>query len=184
MLEIVIPDRELYDEKNEEFITVKGAKLQLEHSLVSISKWEAKWHVPFFSKENKTREQTLDYVKCMTLTKNVDDSIYKYIPDNVLDEISEYMENPMTATWFAEDRNKNKSKKQSKEIVTSELVYCWMTQLNIPTEYQKWHFNRLITLIRVCSEKNSPDKKMSKKELAERNHSINAARRAAHRSKG
>lgn len=181
-LTIVIPSRELYDEKNNEFFYINGATLRLEHSLVSISKWESKWKKPFISSEDKTMEETIDYVKCMTLTQNVDDSVYRGLTNSNLKQINEYISDSMTATWFSEE---SKRKGRNNRIVTSELIYCWMIALNIPVEFEKWHLNRLITLIQVCNEENNTDhKKMSKREILNRNRSINEARKAAMRTKG
>lgn len=179
MLEIVIPSTELWNEEKQEFVFIKGATLKLEHSLVSLSKWESKWCKPFLSKDDKTREETLDYIKCMTLTQNVDADIYSYITDDNINKIVTYINAPMTATTFREE-----NKGGSREIVTAELIYYWMIALNIPFECQKWHLNKLLTLIRVCNVKNQPPKKMSKREIMSRNASLNAARRKQLNSKG
>lgn len=187
MLQITIPAAdaiEEWDEIHEEFIyteSTKEATLCLEHSLVSISKWESKWCKPFLTKEEKTAEETIDYVKCMTLTKNVDPEVYNHLTDDNIMQINRYIDAPMTATWFSEDPN---SRKPSREQVTSELIYYWMIALNIPFECQKWHLNRLLTLIRVCNVKNQPPKKMSRKQIMERNRALNAARRKRLNSKG
>lgn len=173
MLEITIPDNKLWDEKNEEFIPIKCQKLKLEHSLLSLSKWEAKWCKPFLSKDEKTLEETIDYVKCMTLTPVTDTNIYLGLTNKNIKEINRYIEAPMTATTF----NNVKAGSPSREIITSELIYYWMIALNIPFECQKWHINRLLTLIRVCNIKNQPSKKMSKREILSRNAALNAARR-------
>ena len=175
MLKVTIPKAEFFDERTNEFVYVDEHTLTLEHSLVSISKWESKWCKPFITSDSKTHEETIDYIRCMTLTQNVDPDVYNYIPADVIKQIQEYIDAPMTATWFS----KNDGAKKSREVITSELVYYWMIALNIPFECQKWHFNRLITLIRVCSLKNSPPKKMSKKDILARNRSLNAARRKA-----
>lgn len=181
MLQITIPATELYDEKLEKFVKVKSVDLQLEHSLVSISKWEAKWHKPFLGSDAKSAEETLDYVKCMTITPHVDPYAYMALTQANVDEVSKYIQDPMTATWFRDDKNK----RPNREVITSELIYYWMIALNIPSEYQKWHLNRLLTLIRVCNEKNQPNKKkMSKADLAKRNSSLNAARRQANHTSG
>lgn len=180
MLKITIPSYELYDESIEEFVTTKEQDLVLEHSLVSLSKWESKWCKPFLSDKPKTREEELDYVRCMTITQNVDPIVYKYIPQKLLQEINDYIEAPMTATFFTEQKNK----KANKEIITNELIYYWMITLGIPVEFEKWHLNRLITLIRVCSAKNSPQKKMSKKETTEYYKNLNEIRRKQLNSKG
>ena len=173
MLRITIPAIELWDENKEEFINTKEQTLQLEHSLVSLSKWESKWNKPFLSKDTKTEEEELDYIKCMTITQNVDPNVYKFIPLNVREEIKEYINAPMTATWFSEDKNT----KSSSEQITSELIYYWMVAQNIPFECEKWHLNRLITLIKICNIKSQPPKKMGKKAIMSRNAALNAARR-------
>lgn len=180
MLKITIPSMEIYDPEENLFINTKEQTLSLEHSLVSISKWESKWRKPFLSKDSKTIEELKDYVRCMTLTQNVDPDLYKFIPESVIRTVLDYIDEPMTATWFRDD----KSKPKSREVITSEIIYYWMIAQGIPFECQKWHLNRLLTLIRVCSEKNAPQKKMGKKELLSRNKALNAARRKAHKSKG
>lgn len=171
MLEVTIPGQEMWDEKKEEFISTKGTTLRLEHSLVSLSKWESKWHKPFLGNGEKTVEETIDYIRCMTLTQNVDPKVYDFINDAVIKQVEEYIDNPMTATWFS-DIGTNNGKE---EVVTAEIIYYWMIAQQVPFECQKWHLNRLITLIRVCNEKNKPPEKMSKKDFA----AINAARRKA-----
>lgn len=181
MLQIVIPEGEFYDEKNGEFVNIKETKLQLEHSLISLSKWESKWCKPFLSQDIKTEEQNIDYVRCMTINQNVDPKVYYGISPAILQEISDYINAPMTATWFSEDKNKAK---KSKEVITNELIYYWMVALQIPFECERWHINRLLTLIRVCNIKNEPPKQMSKKDLLNRNKSLNAARRAKLGSRG
>lgn len=179
MLKIVIPGRELFDEEKSEFIEIKSQKLALEHSLVSISKWESKWKKPFLGHEEKTLEQSIDYIRCMTLTQNVDPQIYYCITNENVKEVSDYINDPMTATWFS-----NQRKGGGREVVTSEIIYYWMIALNIPFECQKWHLNRLLTLIQVCNEKNAPVRKMSKRDILSRNRSLNAARRAKLHTKG
>lgn len=179
MLKITIPAIELYDEIKEEFISSKEQILTLEHSLVSLSKWESKWCKPYLTKEGKTIEETIDYIKCMTITQNVDDKTYTYITNENIMQIRNYIEADMTATTF-----NNESKSKSREVITSELIYYWMITLNIPFECQKWHLNRLLTLINVCNIKNSPPKKMGKKDLARRNAELNAARRKSLNSEG
>ena len=180
MLRITIPAIELWDENKEEFINTKEQTLQLEHSLVSLSKWESKWNKPFLSKDTKTEEEELDYIKCMTITQNVDPNVYKFMPLNVREEIKEYINAPMTATWFSEDKNT----KSSSEQITSELIYYWMVAQNIPFECEKWHLNRLITLIKICNIKSQPPKKMGKKAIMSRNAALNAARRKQLNTKG
>ena len=179
MLPITIPDTELWDEQNKRFIEVKAQTLKLEHSLVSLSKWESKWHKSFLHTE-KTEEELLDYIKFMTLTQNVDPNVYLCLNLNHINKIRDYINNPMTATTV----NENKNGKKNREIVTSEVIYYWMIALNIPFECQKWHLNRLITLVKVCNAKNEPPKKRSKREIMEQNAAINAARRKRLNTKG
>lgn len=180
MLQITIPPKELYDEAKEEFIEMKGQVLQLEHSLVSISKWEAKWCKRFISKEEKSYEETIDYIKCMTITQNVNPDVYNNLTQENLDQVNAYISAPMTATWFSDDT----SGPANREHVTSELIYYWMIALNIPFECQKWHLNRLLTLIRVCNIKNKQPKKMSRSEIMSRNAALNAARRKQLNTRG
>ena len=179
MLEITIPERELFDEATCRFIYVSKQTLRLEHSLVSLSKWESKWGKPFLSKEKKTLDETIDYIKCMTLTQNVDDSVYQYLGNDNINKINKYIESPMSATTFGPENSR-----PNREIVTSELIYYWMIALNIPFECQKWHLNRLLTLVRICSIKNQPPKKMGKREIMSRNAALNAARRKQLNTKG
>ena len=174
MLQITVPiSPEGWDEERQEFVDPQVKTLQLEHSLVSISKWESKWHKAFLSKKDKTEEEIFDYVKCMTLTQNVDPSVYDHLTVDNVNQIKAYIEDPMTATVI----NTNASDKSNKETVTSELIYYWMIALNIPSEYQKWHINRLLKLIEVCNVKNSPPKKRSKSDIMRSNAALNAARR-------
>lgn len=180
MLRITIPAQELWDSDKQEFIYTKEQVLQLEHSLVSVSKWEAKWCKTFLSKKEKTYEETVDYIKCMTITQNVDPDVYNYLTEENMKEIDNYISAPMTATWFSDERTGSANNEQ----VTSELIYYWMIALNVPFECQKWHLNRLLTLIRVCNIKNKPPKKMSKSEIMSRNAALNAARRKQLGTKG
>ena len=180
MLEITIKSCELFDSEKEEFITIPEQTIKLEHSLVSLSKWESKWCKPFLSKEDKSYEETIDYIKCMTLTQNVNPIVYGLIDRDSMKQITKYIEAPMTATTFYDD----KKSKYSREIVTSELIYYWMVSLQIPFECQKWHLNRLLTLIKVCSIKSEPPKKMSTRDVMSRNAALNAARRKRLNTKG
>ncbi len=180
MLKITVPGLELYDETKNEFINYKDQILQLEHSLVSISKWEAKWHKPFLSDEDKTLEEIIDYIKCMTITQNVKSDVYDRLTSDNIQTINDYIQDSMTATTFSDDKKKT----GKKEIVTSEVIYYWMVTYNIPMECQKWHLNRLLTLVKVCTIKNSPPKKMSNSEIISRNKALNAARRKKLNTKG
>lgn len=180
MLEIVIPETEMWDERTQTFVYTKEQTLRLEHSLVSLSKWESKWCKPFLNNQEKTVEETIDYIRCMTISQNVDPNVYGCITNEQLQEIFKYIEAPMTATTFSQRERKGSNREQ----ITAELIYYWMITCNIPFECQKWHINRLLTLIRVCEIKNTPPKKMSKRELMSRNASLNAARRRKLNSKG
>ena len=184
MLTLVVPATEWYDESKEEFVTVKEQKLQLEHSLVSVSKWESKWQKVYLDEKRvPTPEESLDYIRCMTITQNVDEMVYLAIGQSpsLQKQVQDYINNKMTATFFSDDKKKHGP---TREKVTSELIYYWMISQNIPFECQKWHLNRLLTLIKVCNVKSTPQKKMSAKELARRNNDLNAARRAALHTKG
>ena len=176
MLEIVLPAVEYWDEKKEEFVvSKKEQKLQFMHSLVSLSKWESKYCKPFLSTHDKTYEEILDYIKFMTITQNVKDETYERLFNlpGAVQKIQEHINAPMTATTFVD----NGGGKSNSEQITAELIYYWMISLQIPVEFQKWHLNRLLTLIRVCNVKNQPPKKMSKRDINARNAALNAARR-------
>lgn len=182
MLQVKIPSIEMWDELKEEFVNgQEEVTLSLEHSLVSISKWESKWHKPFLSKQDKTSEETLDYIRCMTLTPNIDPNVYNRLTKENFEEINKYISESMTATTFSEDKNG----KRNNEIITNEIIYHWIVSLNLPlSECEKWHLNRLITQIRVCSIKNQPPKNMSKNSIMKQNAALNAARRKKYNTKG
>ncbi len=180
MLQLEIPKRELFDETKQEFITLKQESLQLEHSLVSLSKWESKWCKPFLDKTKKTTEEIVDYIRCMTITQNVSLEAYMYLPDSVFKKIDEYINAPMTATWFSEQ----KTAPRNTEVITAELIYYWMIALTIPFECQKWHLNRLLTLIRICNIKQNPPKKKGRREMLNERAAMNRARQEQHKTKG
>lgn len=175
MIRISTPSGEYYDDVRQEFVTVVGQTVLLEHSLRSLAKWEARWKKPFLSKKEKTRAETIDYVRCMAVTPGVDPSIFETLTSENLAQISQYINNPMTATTFS-DRDQNK--RPSREIVTAELIYYWMVALQIPFECQDWHLNRLLTLIHVCEIKNQPKKKINQKQAASERTRLNRARKA------
>ena len=192
MLKITIPDQprqQLWDESKEEFIYlpgVKGCELTLEHSLLSISKWESIWCKPFLKKEDRTVEETLSYIECMTISpSNVDPEVYKRIPATEYERVQNYINSPATATIIS-DIDSSGGKGSKGEIKTSELIYYYMTVCNIPFECQKWHLNRLLTLIRVCEIKNNPkgQKKLTPNEIRKNNDKLNEERRKAMHSKG
>ena len=176
---VTIPEQEIFVPPDR-FIYTKEITFKIEHSLVAIAKWEAKWHVPFLdANTEKTNEMMIDYIRCMTISQNIDPKVYYNIPPNVMKEINDYIDDPQTATWFRDTGKAGRG-----EVITNELVYYWMIAQQIPPEYAKWHFNHLMTLIRVCSEKNAPQKKMSKRDIYSQNRALNAARRKASGSKG
>lgn len=180
MLQIKISGKEAWDEKSEQFVSIPDTVLSLEHSLISISKWEAKWHVPFLSKDKKTPEQIIDYIKCMTVTPSVKPEVYNLLNRTHIEAVMDYIDDPMTASTIKHLGGP----KRSREIITSELIYYWMVSLQIPFECQKWHVNRLMMLIQICSAKNQPEKKMSKRNTMQQNAALNAARRQRMHSKG
>ena len=179
MLRLIIPGLEYYDEVKNEFVYYDEQVLQLEHSLVSISKWESKWCKPFLDNKDKSVEEIIDYIKCMTITQNVKPEVYNRLTEKNIIEINDYIDHPMTATTF-----NDMSRPGSREIITSEVIYYWMITFNIPFECQKWHLNRLLTLIKVCNIKNNPPKKMSKQEILNRNKALNEARKKELKSRG
>lgn len=180
MLQITIPAMEMWDERTNRFVNRKEQTLQLEHSLVSISKWESKWRKAFLGPVDKTEEEVLDYIKCMTITQNVDPETYNYLTRSNIEDINEYISAPMTATTFPEE----KQSKLNREIITSEIIYYWMVALNIDFKCERWHLNRLLTLIRVCNIKNQPPKKRSKRDIMSRNAALNAARKQQLNTRG
>lgn len=183
MLQITIPAGELFNESTSEFINTPDQTIQLEHSLVSLSKWESKWHIPFLDclTEGKlTTDQTIDYIKFMTLTKNVDPNCYLFLNEKNIEAIKEYITNPMTATTFSNEPKGS----GGREKITNEILYYDMVALNIPFECEKWHLNRLMTLIKVCNIKSQPPKKMGMGDTMRSNAALNAARRKQFRTKG
>lgn len=181
MLQIIVPIiPEGWDEEKEEFVDPVVQTLELEHSLVSLSKWESKWCKNFISNNDKTHEEVLDYIRCMTLTPNVHPDIYKLLTKDNVDDINAYINAPMTATTFS---NVGRGK-PNREVITAEVIYYWMTALQIPLDCDKWHLNKLITLIRVSSIKNQPSKKRSGSEIVRRNDAINEQRLKQLNTKG
>lgn len=176
MLKIVIKEDEFWDNEIRRFIPVPGATVYLEHSLSSISKWEGKWHKPYLDQDTpKSYEETVDYIRCMCLNPDeLEDIHYTILARFHMNEIEDYKLNPMTATRISN----SKPKGQQTEIVTAEVIYYWMFSQQIPLECENWHFNKLMTLIRVFNIKNGKPEKMSKREIFERNRALNKARKA------
>lgn len=182
MLKLVVPAREWLNEQDSTFVGHPETTLLLEHSLLSVSKWEAKWKKPYLDPNNARRDpmEFLDYVRCMTINKGVNDLVYFNLSKKMINEIVEYIDDPMTATRITHRHGRP----VNREIITSEVIYYWMISYGIPVEFEKWHLNRLMTLIDVCANKNNPDKKMSKNEIYKQNASLNKMRRAQRHSKG
>lgn len=168
--QIRIKKQELWDPVNEEFVYIDEQVLTFNHCLVSLHKWEQKYKKPF-AKSEKTREEMLDYIRIMCITKKVNPTVFNYLPEEAIRELNDYINDPMTATTFSKE-----DKAPNRETVTAELIYYWMIKLNIPVEFQYWHFNSLMTLIRVCSIKEQPPKKMGRRQLLSRNRALNEQR--------
>lgn len=180
MLRILVPMTEAYDESNQMFVPQDLVALELEHSLVSLSKWESEFEKPFLGEKDKTGEEILGYVKAMTITPDIPEEVFlKLTPDNI-DRINKYIDARMSATWFSESPGAPKSR----DVITSELIYYWMTVFQIPFECERWHLNRLFTLIRICNIKQAKPKKMSRAEIAARNRELNAQRKAQLKTTG
>lgn len=181
MLTIEIPDAEYFKEDTGQFVSITGRSIQLEHSLISISKWESLWEKPFFSRKKKTDQEYLSYIKCMTINQNVDPFVYLNLSSDNLDRIKDYISKKMTATVITKRKTGSSSVGQ---FWTSELIYCYMFMYNIPMECEKWHINRLLTLIEVCQNENAPKEKMSKKAQRDWQRSQNELRKKQYNTKG
>lgn len=181
MLKIVLSDED-YDEETETFIKTNTHVIELEHSLVSLSKWESKWEIPFLSDNTRTDEQTLDYIRCMCVNINGDDLDVDRLTQGHIDSINKYITAKMTATTFIVSPNSGPTNDGS--FITSELIYYWMIALKIPVSFETWHINRLLTLIKVVNQKSQPAKKMSAKDLRSRQQMLNAQRRQQMGSSG
>lgn len=178
MLELIIGD-EGFDQDNNIFVLTNVVKLELEHSLAALSKWEQKYKLPFLSSD-KSREQLEDYVRMMCLTPNIPPEVFQRLDESHYETINEYIADPMTATWFGKDPNERPAQK----IITAEVIYYWMSALNIWIEAENWHLNRLITLVRVINAENSPKKPMSKADQARQQRELNARRRQEMQNRG
>jgi hypothetical protein len=179
MLRITIPLTEGYNEETQEFDITEGFELKMEHSLASLSKWECKWEKPFLGNDQKTDEQVRDYIRMMILGEIPPEETLSKLSSQNITEIDTYIEAKMTATWFNEPK-----KPPTREVITAEIIYYWMTALNIPFECENWHLTRLLTLIKVCNFKNAPTDKMSPAARAQSQRDLNAQRRAELGTKG
>jgi hypothetical protein len=180
MLTIVILGTEMFDETKQEFVTEGDITLELEHSLVSLSKWESIYEKPFLGTKEKTTEEVLEYIKVMTVTPNIPPEAYLNLSESNIQAINDYIDSKKTATWF----NDPPGAPASRDVITAELIYYWMIVFQIPFECENWHLNRLFTLIRVCNLKQAKPKKMSRAEVAARNRELNAQRRQQLGTKG
>jgi hypothetical protein len=180
MLTLTIPAVEMFDEVSQEFLYSDEIVLELEHSLVSLSKWETTWEKPFLGPDPKTPEETIGYIVAMTLTPNVPPEVYQRLNNSHLTQVNEYIESKMSATWFTE----HAPQKKTREIITSELIYYWMVALTIPFECETWHLNRLFTLIKVANQKNQPPKKMNPRDAAAQQRALNEARKKQYGTSG
>ena len=180
MLKIVIPGQEYFDSDIEEFVTFDETVLEFEHSLVSLSKWESKFEKPFLNQDNKSSEEALGYIEAMIMTPDYPPDILDKLTQANVDEINEYINKKMTATTFRELPGGG----NTGELITSELIYFWMSSYKIPVDHETWHLSRLFTLIKVFAAKNGKQKKMSRSEVAARNRMLNAQRREQHQTAG
>jgi hypothetical protein len=180
MLTIIVPAVEFFDEVKQEFINTDEVTLELEHSLFSLSKWESIWEKPFLGPAEKTNEEVLGYIKAMTITPDVPAEVYHRLSAHNMQQINDYIDAKMSATWFSD-----KPKAPSREIITAEIIYYWLTSLNIPLEWEHRHLTQLFTLIKVINQKNDPKpKKLSQRELMQRNRELNAQRKAELNTRG
>ena len=178
-ISITVPGVESFDDSKQQFVYTEETVLVLEHSLVSVSKWESRYCKPFLSQDARTSEETINYVRDMTLTHGVDPMVYLAIPDSVLAEIGAYISSPQSATTITEV-----GVKPTRQVITSELIYYWMVALTIPFECENWHINRLLMLIRVCNAKNSTKDKVNRADLLARNRRLNEERKALYGTNG
>ena len=181
-LEIKVPAGKVWDEDAQRFFVIdKEQTIVLKHSLISISKWESIWHKPFLAKKPpKTGEEVVSYIKCMTINKNVNPYAYYSIPESEMVRIEKYMNDPKTARR----PNSDNDKRRSNETPTAEVIRGQMILLNIPSEYETWHINRLWALIRYMALVSTPPKKVSSVEHYKHYKELNAMRRKMLGSKG
>ena len=173
MLKILVGSSENFDEGRSEFVSTGGTFLELEHSLLALSKWESEFEKPFLGKAEKSGEEVLGYVRCMCLTPDIPPELFQHLSEDDITAINTYIDAKMTATWFSEQPGAPRTS----EVITAELIYYWMTVFSIPFECENWHLNRLFTLIRICNIKQAKPKKMSRNEIAARNRELNAQRK-------
>lgn len=189
MLNIDIPKGKEWDDDLQKFVSHDELHLSLEHSLISISRWESKWHKPFLDDKEKTEEELFDYIRCMCVTQNVTIDKIKELPKEAVAQINQYINDEYTGTHFTDYRKNQKNRNSRNEIMSSERIYYSMIAYNIPFSCEKWHLSRLMTLIRVCqfeAERQDPKSKnkMSLNDIYARNRALNEQRRKAWHTKG
>lgn len=163
MLQLTIPGQRYWDEENEVFVYPETVVLELEHSLVTLSKWESEFEKPFLSKDEKTAEEIFRYIQIMNQTPNTSPDVFQYLTEENVREINDYISAKTTATWFNDPPPG--SQPPNREVITAELIYYWMISVEMPIEpFQNWHLNRLFTLLRVFSVKNGKNQKMNPEE--------------------
>lgn len=180
MLRLKLPENEYYDEVKNRFIVAPSRTLVLEHSLKSVARWESKWNIPFLGDKEKSREQTLDYIRCMSVNQDIEPELLARITNKELQIVTDYINAKMTATTIT----RRKPPRPTKEVITAEIIYWWMIQYGIPPEYEKWHLNRLLMLVEVCSEKGGPQQKMGMKDQMAQQRALNKARQAQYKTRG
>lgn len=182
MLQLEVPEMEFFDSSSGTFIMRPAQTLELEHSLISLSRWESKWKKPFLSEKNHDLPEIQDYIRCMTINqRGIDPEFYKTLDVGIIKQVEDYISDSHTATVITERASGRVNRNQT---ITSELIYSWMIANEIPFQCEKWHLNRLLTLIRICSIHNTPPKMMSKRDIYAQNRALNAKRRAALHSRG
>ena len=179
MIEINVVENEIYIPSSNKFMVIPSCTLILEHSLMSVAKWESKWHKPYLTGKKKSYEEELDYIRCMVVGPIKNEYVFGILSSENLIQIRNYIDDPMTATTFSKN-----NRSVSKEIITAEIIYYRMFNNNIPLECQKWHLNRLLTLIRVCDNKSGPVSKMNKKQTSQYYAEQNALRRQKYNNRG
>lgn len=180
MLRLIVPGNEVFHEDTATFESFDDVELELEHSLVSLSKWESKYKKPFLSSNQKTTQEVFSYIEAMILTPVYPPDIVASFTQTNFNQIHDYIESAESATTFgAMPERKGKG-----EVITAELIYYWMVIFNIPFECELWHLNRLFALIRICNIKQSKPKKMSRTEIAMRNRELNAKRKEQYHTRG
>ena len=180
MLSIIVPLTEGFNEATGEFVTMQSFELQLEHSLVSLSKWESEFEKPFLGKDDKTSAETLAYIRAMVLTAGVPAEVFQHLSKDNVQAINDYINAAQTATTFRELG----PKRPTRDIITAEIIYYWMVALSIPQECEMWHLNRLLTLVKVINQKNQPKRKMGRREMMQQQRSLNAQRRESMGTRG